>query len=86
MTARQRFGADIAVSTIGVAGPEDETPDHPMGLVFAGLAWDGGKGATNFSWTGTRAEVRKRTAKMAINRVRLHLLRGASVGHFSNVP
>jgi nicotinamide-nucleotide amidase len=76
---RQKFGADLAISTVGVAGPEDETADHPVGLVFAALAWEGGKGSTNFSWTGTRSEVRKRTAKMAVNRVRLHLLRGEKV-------
>ena len=75
VAGRQRLGADLAISTVGVAGPEDETPENPVGLVFAGLAWEGGKSSTNFGWTGTRSEVRKRTAKMALNRVRLHLLR-----------
>ncbi len=72
---RTRFRADLAVSTVGVAGPGDLGPDRPVGTVFAGLAWDGGSAAIGHSWTGGRAEVQRRTAKMALNRVRLHLMR-----------
>jgi nicotinamide-nucleotide amidase len=70
---RTRFRTDLAVSTTGIAGPEGGTPEKPVGLVFVGLAWDGGSSASSFSWAGTRAEVRNRTTKMALNRIRLHL-------------
>jgi nicotinamide-nucleotide amidase len=73
---RTRLGTDLAVSTVGVAGPGDLGPDLPAGKVFAALAWDGGVRSATFSWSGTRDEVRRRTAKMALNLVRLHLLRG----------
>jgi hypothetical protein len=46
-----------------------------VGLVYAGFAWEGGSGAVQFSWTGTREEVQRRTTKLALNRVRLHLMR-----------
>ena len=72
---RTRFRTDLAVSTVGVAGPGDLGPDKPAGTVFAGLAWDGGSASAGHSWSGTRTEVQRRTAKMALNRVRLHLLR-----------
>jgi nicotinamide-nucleotide amidase len=72
---RTRLRTDLAVSTVGIAGPGDGGPDKPVGLVFVGLAWEGGASATSFSWTGTRAEVQRRAAKMALNRVRLHLSR-----------
>jgi nicotinamide-nucleotide amidase len=72
---RTRFRTDLAVSTVGVAGPGDLGPDHPVGTVFVGLAWDGGSAAFGHSWTGTRAEVQRRTAKTALNRLRLHLLK-----------
>ncbi|HYT87980.1 MAG TPA: competence/damage-inducible protein A [Gemmataceae bacterium] len=72
--ARTRLRADLAVSTTGLAGPEGATPDKPLGLVYVGLAWEGGADAVSFNWGGTRLEVQSRTAKMALNRVRLRLL------------
>ena len=73
---RTRLGSDLAVSTVGVAGPGDLGPDLPAGTVFTALAWDGGVKSATHSWSGTREEVRRRTTKMALNMVRLHLLRG----------
>ncbi len=73
---RTRLRVDLAVSTVGVAGPHDLSADCPVGLVYVGLAWSGGATSTRFSWTGSRDEVRRRTAKLALNRVRLHLLSG----------
>jgi nicotinamide-nucleotide amidase len=71
---RARLGTDLAVSTTGIAGPGGGSADKPVGLVYVGLAWDGGSEAIGFSWLGTRHEVQSRTAKLALNRVRLHLL------------
>jgi nicotinamide-nucleotide amidase len=72
---RTRFHTDLAVSTVGIAGPGGATADKPIGLVYAGLAREGGSSSQTFSWIGKRAEVQSRTAKMALNLVRLHLLR-----------
>ncbi|MBX9677190.1 MAG: competence/damage-inducible protein A [Gemmataceae bacterium] len=69
--ARERLGTDLAVSTVGYAGPTGD----PVGLTYVGLAWDGGKETFEFSWAGTRQEIQSRTAKVALNRVRLHLLK-----------
>lgn len=71
--ARQRFASDLAVSTTGYAGPTAGGPNQPVGLVYVGLAWDGGSAAWNFNWLGTRTEIQSRTAKLALNRVRLRL-------------
>jgi len=71
---RTHLRTDLAVSTVGVAGPNDGGPDKPVGLVYVALAWSGGVSSVRFSWTGSRAEVQRRTAKLALNQVRLHLL------------
>jgi nicotinamide-nucleotide amidase len=71
---RARLGADLAVSTTGIAGPGGGSAEKPVGLVFVGLAWDGGCESHSFSWIGTRHEIQSRTAKLALNRVRMHLL------------
>jgi len=71
---RTRFRTDLAVSTVGIAGPGGASEDKPVGLVFAAVAHKDGVGSQCFSWIGTRAEVQSRTAKMALNRVRLQLL------------
>src|SRR5262249_23980748 len=71
---RARFQSDLAVSTTALAGPGGGTPEKPVGLVYVGLAWEGGVTAQSFNWGGTRTEVQSRTAKLALNRVRLHLL------------
>jgi nicotinamide-nucleotide amidase len=61
------------VSTVGYAGPTGER----VGLVYVGLAWDGGMSSHEFNWSGTRQEIQSRAAKLALNRLRLHLVRTA---------
>lgn len=68
--AREKLATDLAVSTVGYAGPSGD----PVGRTFVGLAWEGGSETFEFSWAGTRQEIQSRTAKVALNRVRLHLL------------
>jgi nicotinamide-nucleotide amidase len=71
---RSCFRADFAISTVGLAGPGGGTAEKPIGLVFAGLAWEEGVISKSYNWLGTRAEIQSRTAKLALNNLRLHLL------------
>ena len=77
---RERTGADFALATTGVAGPGGLSPDLPEGKVFVALAWKGGSHSETNQWFGTRNEVQSRTAKMALNILRLHLLKEANHG------
>ncbi len=72
---RERYRTNLAVSTTGLAGPGTGGEDKPVGTVFVGLAHDGGVDVLPYTWGGTRLEIQSRTAKMALNMVRLHLLK-----------
>jgi nicotinamide-nucleotide amidase len=73
---RTRFRTDLAISTVGLAGPGDGGgPEKPVGLVFVALAAKEGVSSQGFSWLGTRREIQSRAAKMALNRVRLNVLK-----------
>ena len=72
---RARFGTDIGVATTGFAGPGGGTEENPVGTAYVGLAHAGGTEVTRFGWLGTRYEIMSRTAKLALNMVRLRLLK-----------
>jgi nicotinamide-nucleotide amidase len=69
-------GTDYALSATGIAGPSGGTPAKPVGLVFIGLAHEGGVVVKELRLGDTlpRDAIRDRTAKAALNLLRLHLL------------
>lgn len=60
-------GADIAVSVTGLAGPDGDGSDKPVGTVCIGIATPEKCYATTFVFAGKRNEIRRMAAKMAIN-------------------
>jgi nicotinamide-nucleotide amidase len=68
--ARERFGADVAVSTTGIAGPDGGTTEKPVGLVYLGIAWPGGRVALRHQFPGQRAQVIERSVTGALDLVR----------------
>ncbi|MBP3954191.1 competence/damage-inducible protein A [Gemmata sp. G18] len=73
--ARAKFGTDLGVSTTGFAGPGGGTDENPVGTAFVGLAHAGGCEVIRWGWIGTRYEIMSRTAKLALNAVRLELMK-----------
>ncbi len=71
---RSLFGTDLALATVGIATPEHAEPNRPLGTAFVALASAEGVTSNSFGWIGTRSEIQSRTAKMALNRVRLYFV------------
>jgi nicotinamide-nucleotide amidase len=68
--ARERLGADIAVSVTGVAGPDGGTEEKPVGLVFLHASGPMGEQQLRFDFPGDRATIRGRAAVAALHLVR----------------
>lgn len=72
---RRMTGADWAVSTTGVAGPDGGTKDKPVGTVWIGLAGPQGSWAREFHFSATRE---RNIAKASVKA--LEMLLGAAQG------
>ena len=72
---RKRFGADLGLSTTGVAGPAGGTPEKPVGLVYLGLSTSEGTQTRRIDIGADqpRAIIQHRASKAALNWVRLTL-------------
>jgi len=64
--ARERFGADLAVSLTGIAGPEGGSDDKPVGLVWFGLATKDGVRTEKAIFPGNREGIRDRAIVHAL--------------------
>jgi nicotinamide-nucleotide amidase len=71
---RQRAGTDLGLSVTGIAGPGGGTPEKPVGLVYAALAWEEGNKVDEHRFLGNRDQVRQRTVQAALDMVRRHLI------------
>ena len=66
-------GATIGIATTGIAGPDGGTPDKPVGLVYIGLCVNGKTKTAKFNLTGSRNEVRIRSANLALDFLHLNV-------------
>ena len=68
--ARERLGADVAVSVTGVAGPGGGTEEKPVGLVYLHAVGPDGERSVNFIVPSDRESIRRRAAVAALHLVR----------------
>ncbi|HAH07801.1 MAG TPA: competence/damage-inducible protein A, partial [Elusimicrobia bacterium] len=73
--ARERFGADAALSITGIAGPTGGTKAKPVGTAFIGLSLPGRTTAFRRVSPGTREGIRERTVSAALWRLYRELTR-----------
>jgi len=72
---RRVAGADVGLSTTGIAGPGGGSAEKPVGTVCVGLAWEGGEWSRRFD-LGDRGRdwIKGFTAIIALDRLRRWLL------------
>ncbi len=70
---RRLTGADLAVSATGVAGPDPDDRGNPVGLVFVGIAWQGGGFVRQVHAVGPRGRIRHIAASHAFDLIRRKL-------------
>lgn len=66
--ARRATGADLGISTTGVAGPEPHQ-GQPVGTVYVGLAGPAGSEAIRLAVDGGREAIRRATVREALRAV-----------------
>jgi len=74
--ARSRFGADLALSSTGIAGPDGGSAEKPVGLCFIGLASADGARSARYVLGGNRHEISTRATAYALDLLRRHLVGG----------
>ena len=73
---RERSGADIAVATTGIAGPDGGTPEKPVGLVYVACADLHGVSVEKLTLSGSRERIRSLASLRALDMVRRAALCG----------
>ena len=71
---RAKFNSTYGLATTGYAGPDGGADGTPVGTTYVALVHPYGTEVTSFIWFGSRTEIQSRTAKTALNRLRLLLL------------
>jgi nicotinamide-nucleotide amidase len=70
---RRKFSTDLAVATVGIAGPDGATADKPVGFFCVAVAGPGDTTSNRVTVWGDRETIQSRGAKHALNQVRLRL-------------
>ncbi len=71
--AREKTGANFALSVTGYAGPGGGTEENPVGTVFIGIAHAAGAQAKRFKFFGDRMRMRQMATQTALDLLRRHL-------------
>ncbi|MFZ0889557.1 MAG: competence/damage-inducible protein A [Candidatus Binataceae bacterium] len=77
--ARWRVGADVAIATSGIAGPDGGTPERPVGTVCVAMVAEGVRASRRYQLRGTRDWIKLLTSQVALDWLRRYAL-GLPVG------
>jgi nicotinamide-nucleotide amidase len=70
---KKRMETDLGLAVTGIAGPDGGSREKPVGTVYIGLAVKNSLFSRKYRFWGTRHQVKKNTAMMALDWVRRYL-------------
>ena len=79
--ARDRFGASVAGSVTGIAGPDGGSPEKPVGLTYLGVADDDGVDVRRVVWSGDRAANRRDSGIALLELILERVASAAAIPH-----
>lgn len=68
-------GADIGLSTTGIAGPGGGSEDKPVGLVYVGVCINGETKVKKLNLSGNRQQIREKATKSLLDFLRRELIK-----------
>jgi nicotinamide-nucleotide amidase len=71
---RRELGTTYGLSITGNAGPDVDVDGKPVGLVYIGLAFEGGVNAKEYRYRGVREDIRRRATQQALSTLRSAVL------------
>lgn len=71
----RRYEADVGIAVTGIAGPSGGTAEKPVGLVYIATGVRGQAQVERLVFPGDRDSIRQRTVTVALNQLRLQLLK-----------
>ena len=76
---RHKLGAEVAVSTTGLAGPGGGTEEMPVGTVFIAVSGNDGTIVERHRFPGTRGQVKFRASQAALALLRRYINQGKAL-------
>lgn len=71
---KETTGADIGISTTGIAGPTGGTREKPVGLAYTAVSGESGTRCERNLFNGDRLMIKEMSAQKALDMVRIYLL------------
>ncbi|MDW7739474.1 MAG: competence/damage-inducible protein A [Bacillota bacterium] len=76
---RNKFNTDFGIGITGLAGPESDSTNKPVGLVYVAIDSPGGCSCQELNLPGARRGIKERAVQLSIDLLRRSLLREVNI-------